>query len=332
MLTQAEIDALLSSELGQEDEAEPSAEFAAPPAGGPARAGQTRRIRPYNFWSPERFSKNQMTAIGLVHEDLGQRLATSVPAYLLSEFRARLTHLEQGRFDDLAKGIPANTLYNILAFEPLPGRAVLIFSPEIAGVMLERLLGGGSRTPQSAARPLTDIGQALLRGTVEFMLNDLKAAWSKVVALEPRLEDATVNHLWVSMLMRNAPVVLVFFELSLHGVTGTMNIYIPFSMLKPIASALTPTAWMARQDETRASDEARQAIAQTLAEARLPVWVELGQAELTMGQLTTLAAGDVLRLNTAIRQELSMWIGGEVRYPVLPGTLGSRLAVRITGR
>ena len=87
-------------------------------------------------------------------------------------------------------------MYNILALDPLPGRAILIFSPEVAWVILERLLGGDGRTLQPSTRPLTDIGQSLIRSMVEFMLNDVKAAWNKVVTLEPHLEDATVNNLW----------------------------------------------------------------------------------------------------------------------------------------
>lgn len=332
MLTQAEIDALLSGAIETDQEGEPPPPRPdAPAAETPALGVREKRIRPYNFWSPDRFSKDQMRAVELVHEDLAERLTSSLPAYLRTFFRPRLIHIEQGRFDDLAQGIPANTLYNILALDPLPGRAVLIFSPEVAWVILERLLGGDGRTLLPVSRPLTDIGQSLIRGMVEFMLNDIKAAWNKVVALEPRLEDATVNNLWVTMLMRNARVVLITFELLIQGVTGTMNIYIPLNMLKPVASALTPTAWMAGHEQTWPSDETRQAIEMELAQAMLPLSVELGSTELTMKQLTSLSSGDVLRLDTSVGQELTLKVGNRPRYRVVPGTLATRLAVRIAG-
>ncbi len=332
MLSQAEIDALLSGAIETEQEGDqplPKPESA--PAGAAVASAREKRIRPYNFWSPDRFSKDQMRAVELVHEDLAERLTSSLPAYLHTIFRPRLIHIEQGRFDDLTQGIPAGALYNILAFDPLPGRAILIFSPEVAWVILERLLGGEARTVQPSSRPLTDIGQSLIRSMVEFMMNDIKAAWNKVVALEPHLEDATVNNLWVTMLMRNARVVLITFELLIQGVTGTMNIYIPLTLLKPVSTALTPTAWMAGHEIMWPNDESRQAIAHEIKQTVLPISVELGNAELTMRQLTSLSSGDVLRLDTAVGQELTLKVGDKPRYRVVPGTRGTQMAVRIAG-
>ncbi|MBM4423031.1 MAG: hypothetical protein FJ030_06510 [Chloroflexi bacterium] len=336
MLTQAEIDALLSGiiESEQQDPDQPPIAAERPAAATDSAASgepAQKQVRLYNFWSPDRFSKDQMRAVELVHEELAERLTSSLPSYLRAVFRPRLIHIEQGRFDDLAQDIPANTLYNILAFDPLPGRALLIFSPEVAWVVLERLLGGTGRTPPPSSKPLTDIGQSLIRGTVEYTLNDVKAAWSKVVTLEPRLEDATVNNLWVTMLMRNARVVLIAFELLIQGVTGTMSIYIPLSMLKPVAGALNPTAWMAGHEHLRGNDEARQAIVRSLRETHVPLTVELGATSLTVRQLTKLTPGDVLCLDTTIQQKLNMKVGTRPRYQVVPGTLGTRMVVRIAG-
>lgn len=332
MLTQAEIDALLNGAIESDLDTESLSKGQAPTAtdGQSAEEAKDKRVRPYNFWSPDRFSKDQMRAIELVHEDLAERLTTSLPAYLRTMFRPRLIHIEQGRFDEFAQEMPASTLYNILAFDPLPGRAVLIFSPEVTWVILERLLGGSGRTPPPASKPLTDIGQTLIRSTVEFMLNDIKAAWSKIVSLEPRLEDATVNNLWVTMLMRNARVVLVTFELLIQGVTGTMNLYIPLSMLKPVATALTPSAWVADHEQARPSDEIRSGLTRVITKVNLPLSVELGQAKLTIQELAALSKGDVLRLNTMVGQELNLKIGTRARYRVQPGAVGSRLAVRVT--
>ncbi|MEK7809502.1 MAG: flagellar motor switch protein FliM [Chloroflexota bacterium] len=327
MLTQPEIDALLSGviETEQQDDVH---HLLTQDSSGEAEATE-KEIRLYNFWSPERFSKDQMRAVELVHEDLAERLTSSLPSYLRTMFRPRLIHIEQGRYDDLAQGIPGNTLYNILAFDPLPGRALLIFNPEVTWVILERLLGGSGRTP-SASRPLTDIGQALIRGAVEFMLNDVKASWGKVANIEPRLEDATVNNLWVTMLMRNARVVLITFELLIQGVTGTMSIYIPLTMLKPIAAALTPTAWMAGHEEKHVDEIAQRDLEDAIAETSVPLSVELGSAKLTMAQLAQLSVGDVLLLGTSFQRDLLMSVGDKPRYKVTPGTHHSHLAVRIT--
>lgn len=330
MLTQAEIDALLTGSLEAEEPHSEAgvnlAELLEP--GGSKRKGGNKQVRPYNFWSPDRFSKEQMRAVELVHENLAERLTTSLPPYLRTEFRPRVVHVEQGRSDDFLKDLPAGTLFHVMALDPLPGRMILVIGQEITWVILERLLGGAGWSNQKA-RTLTDIGQALLKGTVEYMLNDIKAAWSKVVALEPRLEDSTVNHHWVQMMMGNARVMLVTFEITLQGVTGTMGIYIPFAMLKPVANVLNPHMWIAGREEQRADETARQLAAAGLQQVTVPVRVVLGTAELTFAELTGLRPGDVIRLDASVRQDLPVRVGDRTQFRGRVGTVGNRLAVQI---
>jgi flagellar motor switch protein FliM len=108
-------------------------------------------------------------------------------------------------------------------------------------MILEQRLGG-KLEGEFGERTLTDIDQSLLRGLIEHMLGDLKAAWAKVVTVEPALEDSTTNQHWVQMVMGNERVMLLTFEINMANVTGTMSIFIPFSTLKPIATCSIRTS------------------------------------------------------------------------------------------
>src|SRR5579859_1600127 len=337
MLSQAEIDALLAGSVeADQPHGEASINLAAlmgqPAAQAPAvalDASGDKTVRPYNFWSPELFSKDQMRAVELVHENLADRLTSSLPPYLRTDFRPRVAHMEQGRADDFLKDLPAGTLFHILLLDPLPGRLMLVINQEITWVILERLLGG-SDLKERRTRALTDIGQALIKGMVEYMLNDIKAAWSKVVTLEPRLEDSTTNHHWVQMMMGNARVLLVNFEITLQNVTGSMGIYIPFSMLKPVANVLNPHVWIAGREERRSDETARLQAAERLQEVPLPVRVILGMTELTIGELVGLQLGDVIPLDTPVHQHLTVRVAERTHFRCQPGTLGNRLAIQIS--
>ena len=332
MLSQAEIDALLAGSIEADQPNSQSgvnlAELMGQASGAHSNKAAGRQVRPYDFRSPDRFSKEQMRAVELVHENLAERLTTSLPPYLRTEFRPRVMHIEQGRADEVMKDLPAGTLYHLLAFDPLPGRAVLIISQEITWVILERLLGGSGWTDHSG-RVLTDIGLALIKGTVEYMLNDFKAAWGKVVALEPRLEDSTVNQHWVQMMMGNARVMLVTFEIAVQRATGTMGVYIPFSMLKPVANVLNPHVWIAGREDHRPDEATRQRSITGLQQVTVPLHVILGTAELTVAELTDLRPGDVVRLDASVRQDLPVRVGSKVRFRGRVGTVGNRLAVQI---
>ncbi len=332
MLTQAEIDALLAGSLeAEQPHSEQSvnlAELMKPGGNAPKEKSGERQVRPYNFWSPERFSKDQMRAIELIHENLAERLTTSLPPYLRTEFRPRMVHIEQGRSDDFLKDLPPGTLFHVMALEPLPGRMVLVISSELMGVILERLLGG-SGPGDNKARTLTDIGQSLIKGTVEYMLGDFKGAWSKVVALEPQLEDSTVNHHWVQMMLGNARVVLITFEITIQGTTGTMNLYIPFSTLKPVANVLNPHVWISGREARQPDEAVRERNLRGVQQLPVMVRVVLGGADLTVNELLGLNPGDVIRLDTLVRDDLTVCVDEREQFRGRVGTVGKRLAVQI---
>jgi len=335
MLTQAEIDALLAGEIEVEQrDSAPGVNLAEIlESRGDAAPQQTRsgqkNIRPYNFWSPERFSKDQMRAVELIHEDLAERLSSSMPSFVRTEFRPHLAHSEQGRFDDFLRDLQPDTLFHLVKMDPLPGQLALTISRDVSWVILGRLLGGSQ---QSAAQdgPITEIGQSLLQVTLEYMLNDVKAAWSKVAAIEPRLEDSTENQHWVQMVMSNARVMMLTFELSVEETTGSMSLYIPFSMLKPIKDVLNPTAWITGREEVRVDPKTRQAVMEGLTQVHIPLRVELGQSVLTFSEISHLQPGDVIRLNTKVNEDLKVYVAGKKRILGRAGRVGNQLAVTVS--
>jgi flagellar motor switch protein FliM len=332
MLTQAEIDALLAGaieiETHEGTDSVNLAELMSQTAPAMKAQGTEKKVQAYNFWSPDRFSKDQMRAVELVYEDLTERMTTSMPSFLRVNLRPRLVHSEQGRFHDFLKDFPNNSLFHMITLAPLPGQTVLTISPDIAHQILEQRLGCKLESTKRE-RPMTDIDQNLLRGLVEHMLNDLKAAWSKVAAIEPALEDSTVNQHWVQMMMGNERGMLLTFEMVLPGGTGTMNIYIPFSTLKPIANVLNPHIFITGRKERMQDPASRAAVYDNLAEVVLPVKVVLGNAQVSLDEVLHLSLGDVIKLDTNVGQDLIMQVADRTRFWVKVGKSRNHLAVQL---
>lgn len=334
MLTQAEIDALLNGAIELEGrQGEGTVNLAemmdqsAPAKANDAEADK-RNIQAYNFWSPDRFSKEQMRAVELVHEEFAERLTTSLPSFLRVGVRPRLVHTEQGHFHDFLKDFPENCLFHLITMAPLPGNMVLMITNDVAGKILEQRLGGKIDS-EKKDRGLTDIDQNLLRGLVEHMLNDLKSSWAKVVSLEPSLEDSTVNQHWVQMLLGNERVMLLTFEMTIQNVTGIMNVYIPFSMLKPIVNVLNPHVWISGRKEKVQDPAARQAVFDNVKAVSLPIRVFLGETTLTLKEMLNLSVGDLVKLDTEVNQPLVMQVADRTRLHVSVGKSRNRLAVQV---
>ena len=334
MLAQSEIDALLSGaiEIDQKDGGDRInlAEMINQPGDAPRPRDGKKNIQTYNFWSPARFSKEQMRAVELVHEDLSERLTTSLPTFLRTNVRPHLVHMEQGRFHDFIKDFPPNTLFHLISLAPLPGHMVLTMSLNVSYLILEQRLGGkieGAVTDRS----LTEIDQSLLRGMVEHMLGDMKGAWSKVVTLEPSLEDSTINQHWVQMMMGNERVILLTIEISIQGVAGMMSIFIPFNTLKPITNVLNPHIWIAGRKEQQQDPVARQRAFQSMLKAVVPVKAILGNADLSLKDLMNLSIGDVIELDKSVDSPLVVQVANKKQFYARVGRSHKNLGIQITG-
>lgn len=335
MLTQAEIDALLSGAIAIEGkDGGADVNLADIMGGGTPSTGKeqpesgNKKVTAYNFWSPDRFSKEQMRAVELVHEDLAEKLTTSIPTFLRTNLKPRLVHTEQGRFHDFLKDLPPNALFHMITLAPLPGYMVVTISPNVSYLILEQRLGGKIEG-EAKERPLTDIDQSLLRGLVEHMLNDLKSAWSKLVPLEPSLEDSTINQHWVQMVMGNEKVMLLTFELTIQGTTGTMNVYLPFGTLKPIAGVLNPHVWISGRKEKVVDNSSRDIAMKSLYNVQLPVQVLMGSVNLELGEIMNLQLGDIIQLDTKVDQPIVMQIANQKLFKVFIGKIGTQVAVQV---
>ena len=341
MLSQAEIDALLKGAIEIENRESDGgnvnlaemigAETFEMPSLGEVSSDKNQKVVAYNFWSPDRFSKEQMRAVELVHEDLVERLTTSLPTFLRTNVKPKLVHTEQGRFHEFLKDLPANTLFHMITLSPLPNQTVLTISPNVAYIILEQLLGGKVER-RLKERPLTDIDQSLLRNVVENMLNDLKASWAKVTSIEPSLEDSTVNEHWVQMFLGNERVMLILFELTVQNVTGSMNIYIPFSTLKPIADKLNPHVFITGRKENQQDPVAREMVMDSLKQVEIPIHVDLGKTRLTLKEIVNLQKDQVLVLDTHVGDDLTIYVAKEKKFKGKVGKQGKKIAVQITSK
>lgn len=335
MLAQSEIDALLSGaiEMDQKnggDRVNLAGMMNQPDEHSKNDGEKSKSIQTYNFWSPARFSKEQLRAIELVHEDLCERLTTSLPTFLRTNVRPHLIHMEQGRFHDFIKDFPPSTLFHIISLAPLPGHMVLTMSLNVSYLILEQRLGGKIEG-RFKEHVLTEIDQSLLRGLVEHTFGDIKGAWSKVVSLEPSLEDSTVNQHWVQMMMGNERVVLLTIEIIIQGVTGTISIFIPFNTLKPITNVLNPHIWIAGRKEQQQDPVARQMAVQTMMKAVIPIKVILGNADLTMKDLMNLRVGDVIELDNNIDKPMVVQVANKKQFYANVGKSRKHLGIQICG-
>lgn len=313
-LTQKEIDALLSILPGD----------------GTPLPGVDRFLgsaRAYDFRSPDKFSKEQIRTLQMIHENFARRVSSSLAAYLRATAQLAFTHIEQGSFADFIQNISSPVLVAVLKMDPLPGRLLLTLDASTATVAVDRLLGGFGR-PVENGHEITDIEQSLLQRMIEYLAEGLRDAWRNVISLQVTTEEITLNPEFVQVALPTDAAIFLGFEIKIRESIGMMSLCIPYSVLKPIISELSPHTWVA--GETKDAGSYSEGLISHLKHTQVDISVLLGEVVVEFDDLLHIHSGDVLMLDTSINHALPILVGDCKKYQGQPGLIGRLMAVQVT--
>lgn len=316
ILSQSEIDALLAAlSTGTLDVEEVKSEE------------QRRKVKTYDFRRPNKFSKDQVRTLVMLHENLARLLSTSLSTYLRTVVRAEVASVDQLTYEEFTKSLQNPTTMNILTLKPLEGNIVFEFSPNLAFAIIDRLLGGSGSSVERP-RELTDIEQTVIKRVVQKTFPNIKEAWAVVADLTPNYEGIEMNPLFTQIVPPTDMVILITLEVRIADTRGLMNICFPFAVLEPLLDHLNAQFWFA--SSKKASTEASLAALQKrLSMTRVQLTVELGRTSITVQELLGLSRGDVIQLDQAVKDPLVARVGQNEKFHIFPGLSGSKLAIQI---
>jgi len=318
VLTQEQIDALLAAANDDSTDLEEL-----------KREETTRKIKVYDFKRPDKFSKDQIRTLYMLHESFARLLNTYMSSHLRTLVNVDVASVEQLTYQEFVQSLANPSVITILGVPPLKGNIIFEISTEIAFAYLDRVFGGDGST-NIKTRVLTEIEDAVMRRFVNSAMERFKESWSNVTPMNPILEATESNPQFTQIVPPNDMVVIITMNTKLGEVEGFMNICIPYLVLEPIMSKLTTTFWVAAsaaKDETAGQAES---IRKKLNRTKVPFVVEVGRVQITIREFLTLGFGDVLQLNTKVKEDFPCMIGTNAKFLCRPGTFGKKLAVQIT--
>nr|WP_092068312.1 flagellar motor switch protein FliM [Dendrosporobacter quercicolus]NSL47052.1 flagellar motor switch protein FliM [Dendrosporobacter quercicolus DSM 1736]SDL74175.1 flagellar motor switch protein FliM [Dendrosporobacter quercicolus] len=288
-----------------------------------------RKIKVYDFKRPDKFSKDQIRTLYMLHENFARLLNTYLSAHLRALVHINVASVDQLTYEEFIRSLPNPSVIGIFNMRPLKGNVILELNPNIIFSVIDRLFGGPG-LPPAKPRSLTDIEEAIVRRVMNKALEAFQEAWKQVVTIEPRLEAIETNPQFTQIVPPNDMVVIVTLQTKIGQVEGLINICIPYLVLEPIMSKLTTTFWVASSVSKQEHPEHMQALQRKLSRTLIPMTVELGQITVMVQELLELAVGDVLQLETKVEDDLSVIIGHKEKFRCKPGISGKKVAVQIS--
>ncbi len=307
--------------------ASPSWESAAPESGPAARPSGA--YQPYDFRRPDKFSKDQMRTLQMLHETFARQCASSLSASLRTNVQLELLSVEQIPYEEYLRSLTGSPLIGIFSMPPLVGQALVEADVNIFFAMMDRLLGGPGQVVVRRSG-LTDIEKALLASQViRRALHELKNAWETIVPIDPQLDTVETSAQFVQIVPPNDTVVLLLFQLKVGDLTGSMTLCLPYVTLKPVAGKLSAQRWLASTAKKVGDPSNASHLARRIQTTRVPCVARLGTAKITVADLLRLAPGDTVVTDTPYGGDVDILVGNNVKFRGQAGTRRRKMVVRI---
>lgn len=323
-LSQEELDALLAG-LGEK----PAAEEAPAATTVAARGGRPGKIKPYDFRRPDRFSKDHIRTLEMVHDSFARFMQASLSTYLRSIVDAKVTSVQQMTYEEFINTLSNPTSINIFTIEPLKGNAVLEVSGELMFAMIDRVLGGPGLVPKKV-RDLSAIEIPVAERIVVRALDNLREAWQKVAPIVPKLEQVESNPHFVQIAAPSEIVALIAMDVKVREQVGRMHLCLPYVLLEPIVPRLLAREWIASGQKGGPTTDSMVNLKRGLGETALKLTAVLGRARVSVRELLALKSGDLVRLDRGVHDELVLEVEGREKFMVRGGSLNKKKGVQIT--
>jgi flagellar motor switch protein FliM len=232
ILSQDEIDALLSAISTGEVDIDEFIEA----------SSEQKKIKIYDFRRPDKFSKDHIRTLQMIHETFARLATTSLSGQLRGIVGMHVSSVDQLTYEEFIRSIPNPTTLSVINMDPLMGSVVLEIDPSITFTIIDKILGGlGEATKIN--RELTDIELSVMEGLIVRINGNLREAWSGIIDLRPMLANIETNPQFAQIVPPNDMIVLITLETKIEDVEGMVNLCIPYVTIEPLLGKLTAQYW-----------------------------------------------------------------------------------------
>lgn len=287
-----------------------------------------KQVKNYDFARPAKFSKEHLRTLEMIFEHYGRLLSTNLPVYLRKSVQVEVMNSEAVTYLEFSNALSNPVLLGLVNVAPLKGTIMIEMAENLGYAIIDRMLGGMG-VPLDKTREFSEIELLILERIFNVCVDLLREPWSNVCEINPRLERIETNSQYVQVISPTEMIALVTLNIKIGEIEGLMNVCLPYLTLETVMDKLNAKFWysnLQEKDEQEYSD----AIETLISKAPMPIKAVLGKSVISVDDVINLQVGDIIRLNTKVEEDLSIYVGNIKKFTALPGATGENYAVRIT--
>lgn len=286
-----------------------------------------KKVVRYDFRHPNLISKEQQRLLENIHEGLVRNFGVFLSAQLRMRVDIKLLAINQIVYSEFMMSVSTpGALYLGILKNP-NSKFVLEFSPQLGMFIVERLFGGKGQI-NSTIRPISIIEQRILKRVVDRIAEELVQKWEPIKNIQCEFQSFESNPEFVQIIPASEPVVVVSIEINVQGNTMMMNICYPYLWVSRIMSS--PEIQEKIIFGVQESSEQEQTLMKwNLNLTNVPLRAVLGTKNITIGEFVNLKVGDVIPLETKIKDTIPVYSSTRHLYNATVGYRDSNYAIQI---
>jgi flagellar motor switch protein FliM len=314
ILSQNEIDALLSAlSSGEISEEEIPKE-------------EKQKIKVYDFRSPQKFSKEHIRTLEIVHQNYARIISNYLTAQLRVNVKAKVESIQQITYEEFIRSVPNPTVLTSFKLPPIEGNILFEMNPGFAFRVIDILLGGLGESNYKI-REFTEIDKGIILKINESLVANMKLAWEDVLEVTPSVDGLETNPALNQTLAPNEPVALITFSIEMAGSTSFINICIPYISVEKLLDKLVLDRYVSKNNDS--DEEARDQVRESLNLVSVALSAELGKTNITVDDFLKLNEGDVIKLSNNYRQPITVTVENKPFLKCIPGTINKYKGLKI---
>ncbi|MDR1692645.1 MAG: flagellar motor switch protein FliM [Oscillospiraceae bacterium] len=315
VLSQAEIDALLNAIESDGIDSQPLDDGA-------------NQIREYDFRTANRFNKEHIRTLRIVYDNFARLFASYLSGTLRAMCSAEVMSVEETKYAEFVNALPSPLILAVVRMPPMTGSVLLEVSPDLSYAIISRLLGG-KPDKESVSRGFTEIEQVLLERIMRQFLPLFGESWEKVVGITTYLDRLETSPQFAQIVAMNETVAIISISVKVDEAAGTFNICLPHLALEPISQQLT-TKFLYQNSDSRQLFPMHEDIQKRIEQTPLEVSAYFNETQTSVRDILNLQTGDVISLNHAVSDPLTLRVGHLPKFRVEVGMKDRRYAAKIT--
>lgn len=310
-LSQDEVDALLKGVSGDVEESE--------------RIAAEDGVKTYNLATQERIVRGRMPTLEIINERFARLLRIGLFNFMRRSAEISVGPVRVQKYGEFIRNLVQPTNLNLVQVKPLRGTGMFVFDPNLVFLAVDNLFGSDGRFHMRVeGREFTQTEQRIIQRLLEVVFESYEKSWKPVFEIKFEYMRAEMNTQFANIATPNEVVITTTFTVEFGSATADLHICLPYAMLEPIRDILYSSL---QGDHMEADRRWVRLLSKQVQSAEVELVADLGSAELSLGEVVKLKAGDVIPLD--IPKTLHADVDGvsvmECQYGVFNGQYALRV-------